>query len=512
MRDNDELFTIEIKINLNIPEKKKEAPAKQETTLREDGRGQFVLFAEAERKRQEEKRKEYLRLREAIFNRNRGPVNCTFLQQAAAYANEEGEPAEFVPFSCYWPTYDVMTDSQLKYYFYWRGQVRNGIYPQTSLSYIFIYIYELINKVGIQDKADGLLKLCAVWGEYRTHYPNLDRYLKAWVADYIAIHFPDGLPEGLLAKIPYPDVIARLPDHIVSDLFLNAEEPDTYRENILDFLLKYSNYKLKAGGFYQNYAAMVDSYLPDAFRYLNKYLRKKTGKGIFDAFKSEITQKKMPYQNAVYQGNVKWIETRADDYVRNKPLQGFITAVMKETENCLRGIVGYKGKLKSGLDDEYARVLRKFILEKYKNKKLEEKANFRIDHSKVQKLIENAEIIRDKLLADIPEAEFEETAAETEEAESAAETSAVTETDSAEQVFTQTDDPYGELTAHVSDLQRKILGFIMERGGTVTVSELSDVFSGVFLDMEIDSINEAAIDCIGDILLLTEGDNIILQE
>lgn len=69
MRDNDELFTIEIKINLNIPEKKKEAPAKQETTLREDGRGQFVLFAEAERKRQEEKRKEYLRLRESIFNR-----------------------------------------------------------------------------------------------------------------------------------------------------------------------------------------------------------------------------------------------------------------------------------------------------------------------------------------------------------------------------------------------------------------------------------------------------------
>lgn len=518
MRDNDELFTIEININPYVPEKKKDEPVKKESIPLENNRGQFVLFEEAERRREEEKRKEYLRLREAIFNRNRGPINCTFLQQATAYADEEGEPVEFVPFSCYWPTYDVMTDAQLKWYFYWRGQVRSGVFPQTSLAYIFIYTYEIINEVGIKDKADGFIKLCALWGEYRAYYTNLDRYLSSWVADYIAIHFPDGLPDGLLDKIPYPEVIARLPDHIVTAFFLNSEKNDRYGENIFDFLQKISNYKLKSSRFYQSNQFLFKDHLPDAFRFLNRYIQKKTGKGIFDTYKSEIMKKKMPYQNAVYQGKVKWIETRIDDYSKNKPLQGFITAFIKETENCLRDIAGYKGKLKSGLPDEYARVLRKFIKEKEKNKLLEEKANIRIDPSKVKELIENSEIIRDKLLADIPEPAFENIANEieaenvTEEAETPSETAIVTETEPAEKTFEQADNPNSELTARLTDIQREILGFIMEHNGTVTVSALSDAFSGVFIDMEIDSINEAAMDCLGDILLLTEGENIILQE
>ncbi len=504
MKDNDELFTIEINVNPLVPEKKRDEPAPKNTILPENLRGQFALFEEAERKREEQKRKEYLRLRESIFNRNRGPVSSTFMQQATQYADEEGEPTEFVPFSCYWPTYDVMSDAQLKWYFYWRSQVRNGVYPQTSLSYIFIYVYEIINEVGITDKEDGLLKLCTVWGEYRAYYTNLDRYLSQWVADYIAIHFPEGLPDGMLEKITNPEVIVRLPDHIVTNLFLNSDEPEKYGATVFDFLLKYSNYKLQSSKFYQSNRFFVVTYQTDAFRFLNNYIKKKTGKGIFETYKTNTTQKKMPYQNAVYQGSVKWIESR-EDYIHNKALQWFITAVVKETENCLRAIIGYKGKLKSGLDSEYAKVLWKYIKNKYENKKIEEKANIRIDKSKIRQLIENSEIIRDKLLADIPESEPESIEDNT-QAEEPVEAAA----EAAEPV--QTDDPHSKLNARLNDVQRRILGFIMENNGSVTVSALADAFGGVFIDMELDQINEVAMDCLGDILLLTEGENIILQE
>jgi hypothetical protein len=507
MKDNDELFTIEINVNPHVPERKKDEPAKESNEQPESARGQFVLFDEAERKRQEQKHKEYLRLRESIFNRNRGPVNSTFLQQATQYADEEGEPTDFVPFSCYWPTYDVMSDAQLKWYLYWRSQVRGGVFPQTALSYIFIYVYEIINEVGIEDKEDGLVKLCNVWGEYRAYYSNLDRYLSSWVSDFIAIHFPGGLPDGMLEKITSPEVIARLPDNIVTEHFLNADEPDEYGVNVFDLLMKYSNYKIKSSKFYQAEQFMTEYYLTDVFKFLNKYIKKKNGQGIFETYKTTTTQKKMPYQNAVYQGSVKWIESRADDYIKNKALQNFITAVIKETENCLRAIVGYKGKLKSGLDDEYARVLRKFIKEKYNNKKIEEKANIRIDKSKIKELIDHSKIIRDKLLADNPESEPEIADEKTEAVESAQVSEPVENT-----VVRSTDDPHSELTARLSDMQRRILGFIMENNGTVSTSALADAFGGVFVDMEIDSINEAAMDCLGDILLLYEGENIILQE
>ena len=51
-------------------------------------------------------------------------------------------------FERYYPTYSMMNDSQLRGYFSWRTHVRKGQIEKTSLSFAFVYIYELINCVG----------------------------------------------------------------------------------------------------------------------------------------------------------------------------------------------------------------------------------------------------------------------------------------------------------------------------------------------------------------------------
>ena len=71
-------------------------------------------------------------------------------------------------FSSYFPTYESMTNPQLRGYFTWRARVRRGEVEQTSLSFAFVYLYELVN------------------GD-----PTFDRYVRPWLVDYVAYH---GLP------------------------------------------------------------------------------------------------------------------------------------------------------------------------------------------------------------------------------------------------------------------------------------------------------------------------------
>ncbi|MGB9553159.1 MAG: TerB N-terminal domain-containing protein, partial [bacterium] len=112
----------------------------------------------------------------------------SFFESAQLLAREGGEKAEFVPFRKYYPTYADLSPAQLKWYLYWRSQARKGQFLPTDLSYIFLYVYELINNIGVADRLEGLGKLRELWLNYRERYPRLDHYLVDWMADYIIVY------------------------------------------------------------------------------------------------------------------------------------------------------------------------------------------------------------------------------------------------------------------------------------------------------------------------------------
>lgn len=80
----------------------------------------------------------------------------------------EGE----APFSMYFPDYQMMNFQQLRTYFTWRTDVRRGVVRKTSFSYVFLYIYELINHIGVKDDREGLEKLLYIWEEYEKFEKN----------------------------------------------------------------------------------------------------------------------------------------------------------------------------------------------------------------------------------------------------------------------------------------------------------------------------------------------------
>ncbi len=73
-----------------------------------------------------------------------------FVKDMAKFENKDGKETVFVPFMQYWPSYDSMSKQQKDWYFYWRSQVRKGIYLNTDLSYIFVHVYELLSGYGLK--------------------------------------------------------------------------------------------------------------------------------------------------------------------------------------------------------------------------------------------------------------------------------------------------------------------------------------------------------------------------
>lgn len=118
-----------------------------------------------------------------------------FYRQGLLMANFEDDCPYNGTFKSYFPTYNAMSDRQLRGYFTWRAQVRRGNIEETSTSFAFLYLYELICGIGVDDPLDGFDKIKAFWGAYRAFEPGIDRFARVWLQDYAVFH---GLDPRLL--------------------------------------------------------------------------------------------------------------------------------------------------------------------------------------------------------------------------------------------------------------------------------------------------------------------------
>ena len=118
-----------------------------------------------------------------------------FYRQGLLMADFEDDCPYNGTFKSYFPTYNAMSDRQLRGYFTWRAQVRRGTVEETSTSFAFLYLYELICGIDVDDPLDGFNKIKAFWDAYRAFEPGIDRFARVWLQDYAVFH---GLDPKLL--------------------------------------------------------------------------------------------------------------------------------------------------------------------------------------------------------------------------------------------------------------------------------------------------------------------------
>lgn len=118
-----------------------------------------------------------------------------FYRQGLLMADFEDDCPYNGTFKSYFPTYNAMSDRQLRGYFTWRAQVRRETVEETSTSFAFLYLYELICGIGVDGPLDGFSKIKAFWDAYRAFEPGIDRFARVWLQDYAVFH---GLDPKLL--------------------------------------------------------------------------------------------------------------------------------------------------------------------------------------------------------------------------------------------------------------------------------------------------------------------------
>jgi len=117
-----------------------------------------------------------------------GEYAILFHKQALFMKDFTDNCSSVIPLDTHYATYSKMNDAQLRTYFTWRTKVRQDIIEKTSISYVFCYIYELLNDVGISNPIDAIEKMITLWRTFRNESSAIDYYLGIWVRDYYATH------------------------------------------------------------------------------------------------------------------------------------------------------------------------------------------------------------------------------------------------------------------------------------------------------------------------------------
>ncbi|MDQ7096571.1 TerB N-terminal domain-containing protein [Desulfosporosinus sp. PR] len=149
-----------------------------------------------------------------------------------------------IPLDTYCATYGTMDDAQLRTYFTWRTKVRQGVIEETSLSYAFCYIFELLNDVGVSSPAEAIEKLMTLWRLFRRYHETMDTNLRQWIRDYYVVHKPQLAVEFSAFSSRFP-----VPYH-VEDVTLMAKAKSC-RWDDLRVIEASSSFRITNGQFYK---------------------------------------------------------------------------------------------------------------------------------------------------------------------------------------------------------------------------------------------------------------------
>lgn len=444
----------------------------------------------------------------------------TFVTNARQLVGHREKQASFVPFMCYWPTYDSMTPAQRKWYFYWRGQARDGNYIDTDLSYIFVHIYELINNVGVKDAIDGSEQLRRLWMGYRERFPKLDGYLAAWLTDYIlANRCGRETIKAHIEALP-PGVGIHEPDPFLG-YFVGAS-PLWMPVALIQAL---SDYRFDKSKFYlDGNQDLLCRTLPGVLDCVNTHLLGKAGLGVFDLLRPRTveTVKRYLFQGAVYAASSQQVAAIATiPYSKHPPLREFMTGLVKHTENRLRELNGYEGRLRGySLDPAIQAVVDEFLGFQAKTgaATTKSKAEARIvlppprvviDMSRVQDLERESDEVRDILLGSIEAAETE--------VQQAIETQVVAPQDMNQppggvEQLQPDQDPIDVFLARLTNEERCLIDTMAKWSWEAAEDVLRQALPGLLLEPLVDRINEHAIELLGDILIAPEEDLLVVSD
>lgn len=115
-----------------------------------------------------------------------GVQGYNFYHQGQMVADYEDDYDQIYELKRYYPDYHSMTINQLRTYFTWRTQLRHGNFTVSSTSYAYVYIYELLNNIGVKNPDEGYQRLEEFYQHYADNYGSrMVELMHQWMQDYV---------------------------------------------------------------------------------------------------------------------------------------------------------------------------------------------------------------------------------------------------------------------------------------------------------------------------------------
>lgn len=331
-----------------------------------------------------------------------------FIKQGKLLAGYEDDYVYDRRVTHYFPTYQSLTNPELRGYFSWRTKLRRGNLQKTSLTYAFLYIYELLNQIGVADPMDGYRKLT----EFRDAYGALDDgilpYLNLWLMDYVVYY---NLDAGLLADTPQVRFNRGI---AVLDSIQSRGD-----EEVIRAVKQLSPKWLERSKFYREYREDCDTVTVRVLRRMSAHYNARCKKTMVEQYFGSFSQYRVILfdaavfherqvegsrqykvdENYIYRcRNGLWSVQKYNCLPHSN---GKLGDVLKAIDGVMRECYGYGRPIQYKLDTKW---ILKIIQEEARNllteKKAAEEKKITIDYSRLARIRSDAAVTRDRLMVE----------------------------------------------------------------------------------------------------------------
>ena len=395
-------------------------------------------------------------------------------------------------FRRFFPTYHDMNIPQLRGYFTWRTQIRKGEWQKTSVSMAYIYIYELLNGIGVASPEESIEKMLEfeqkyVYSEIGEKY--MGRLLRRWMLEFAVIN---NLPaeramecaDSEMAKLDNALVALRIPEKhndldVVNALCFFSEQKTPIPDVVIHLVAETWRYALKNCNIDGNDLFTI------CFGEVREYMWEPLGNAVY--------YKRMPEEDTEYKLNEcrwfqrrkgLWFEFSHKIYYFNRRL---VCAFLHQTDLCIRRYLKTGNYLRRKSGEEWVLPYVNAVISE--DKRLREEAarpkiDIHLEH--LEHIREDAIKTRDSLLT---EEELEDIAPVACESVKITDVS-VPESDSK------------------LPIERKILHLLLNGESPSELMKTNRLMPSVIAD----AINEAFFDEIGDNIVECDNDCLTLVE
>lgn len=269
-----------------------------------------------------------------------------FASDSIKYAQKRCDNSAEIPLHAYWTTFSDLNNNQLKWYLYWREQALKGNYLDIDLSYIILFVYELINYTFNQNAAFNVSMTVRLYDNYVEKHPKLKNYLPQWNADMLF-----ELGELELAK-EWHEEKANLPS-----LYLQIKDKKEALEKISFTTWKPYIRNYRETTFFLSHKNKIYKNFKDSIPLMSNFYQEQ-GKELEDVWFESRQEKEVRrlFASAVVAREIDEIHVHTIRYFQTETLYNEITNLFRLAENVTRSLNGENREIKvddSVLPDDF---------------------------------------------------------------------------------------------------------------------------------------------------------------